>query len=205
LHVLRAELDAVLHEDFKGRKVRFIGDCIHGLLGEGTAQTTDIEETISNMTLCAAGMRSSFDLALSRLNANGTDASSLGLAVGFEYGPMNVTRLGMKGELIRCSVSRGVIAAEKEQARCNGAETAIGSTAYDKGTPAVRAIFGDSRKRARLHYDTAVNEMSSKNDKTARVAKALSASPLLKPATAAAAPLAFPDRPAGPAKPGGFA
>ena len=32
LHVLRSELDAVLHEDFKGRKVRFIGDCVHGLL-----------------------------------------------------------------------------------------------------------------------------------------------------------------------------
>jgi class 3 adenylate cyclase len=205
LHVLRAELDAVLHEDFKGRKVRFIGDCIHGLLVEGTAQTTDIEETISKMTLCAAGMRSSFDLALSRLKANGTDACSLGLAIGFEFGPMTVTRLGMKGELIRCSVSRGVIAAEKEQARCNGTETAIGEIAYSKGTDAVRSIFGDTRKRSRLDYDTAINEMSSKHDKTARIAKALSATPLLKPATAATVPLAFPDRPAGPAKPGGFA
>ncbi len=205
LHVLRSELDAVLHEDFQGRKVRFIGDCVHGLLVEGTAQTTEVEETISNMTLCAAGMRSSFDLAISRLNANGSDATSLGLAVGFEYGPINVTRLGMKGELIRCSVSRGVIAAEKEQARCAGNETAIGQEAYDNGTDAVRAIFGDTRKRARLDYDTAVNEMSSKNDKTARAAKAFSASRLLKPATAAAAPMTFPDRPTGPAKPGGFA
>jgi hypothetical protein len=102
-------------------------------------------------------------------------------------------------------VSRGVIAAEKEQARCAGNETAIGHKAYDNGTDAVRAIFGDTRKRARLDYDTAVNEMSSKNDKMARAAKAFSASTLLKPATAAAAPLTFPDRPAGPAKPGGFA
>ena len=120
LHVLRSELDAVLHEDFQGRKVRFIGDCVHGLLVEGTAQTTEVEETISNMTLCAAAMRSSFDIALKRLKEKGTDASSLGLAIGFEFGPMNVTRLGMKGELIRCSVSRGVLAAEKEQSRCNG-------------------------------------------------------------------------------------
>src|ERR1039457_3402106 len=66
LHVLRSELDAVLHEDFQGRKVRFIGDCIHGLLVEGTAQTTDIHEKISNLTLCAGGMRSSFDLALTK-------------------------------------------------------------------------------------------------------------------------------------------
>jgi class 3 adenylate cyclase len=47
LHVLRSELDAVLHEDFCGRKVRFIGDCVHGLTVEGTAQTTDEKETTS--------------------------------------------------------------------------------------------------------------------------------------------------------------
>lgn len=113
LHVLRSELDAVLHTDFAGRKVRFIGDCVHGLAVEGTAQTTDEKETISNMTLCTAGMRSSFNLALAKLKSNGTDASTLGLAIGFEYGPMNVTRLGIKGELVRCSVSRGVLAAER--------------------------------------------------------------------------------------------
>jgi class 3 adenylate cyclase len=205
LHVLRAELDAVLHEDFKGRKVRFIGDCVHGLLAEGTAQTTEVEETISNMTLCASAMRSSFDVALKRLKDKGTDASSLGLAVGFEYGPMTVTRLGMKGELIRCSVSRGVLAAESEQSRCAGTETAIGQIAYDKGNDAVRAIFGKTRKRSQLDYDTAVNEMSAKNDKAARAAKSMTASTLLKPATAAAAPLSFPNRPTGPVKPGGFA
>jgi class 3 adenylate cyclase len=134
LHVLRAELDAVLHEDFQGRKIRFIGDCIHGLLVEGTAQTTEDKETISNMTLCAAAMRSSFDVALKRLKDNGTDASGLGLAVGFEYGPMTVTRLGMKGELIRCSVSRGVLTAEREQSRCKGTQTAIGTVAYNNCT-----------------------------------------------------------------------
>jgi len=205
LHVLRAELDAVLHEDFKGRKVRFIGDCIHGLLVEGTAQTTEVEETISNMTLCAAGMRSSFDLALSRLKAKGTDADSLGLAIGFEFGPMNVTRLGMKGDLIRCSVSRGVLAAEREQARCGGTESAIGASAYDKASEPVRALFGTGRKRADLDYDTAVSEMSNKGDKAARVAKAMSTGSLLQPASAAADPFSFPNRPAGPAKKDGFA
>jgi len=205
LHILRSELDAVLHEDFQGLKVRFIGDCVHGLLVEGTAQTTEVEETISNMTLCAAGMRSSFNLAISRLGVNGTDATSLGLAIGFEYGPMNVTRLGMKGELIRCSVSRGVIAAEDEQARCAGIETAIGQYAYDGGSDAVRSIFGSTRKRANLDYDTAVNEMSSKNDKTARAAKSWASSSLLRPVTAATAPLTFPNRPTGPTKPAGFA
>ena len=67
------------------------------------------------------------------LKQDGTDASGLGLQIGFEYGPMNVTRLGMKGELVRCSVSRGVLTAEKEQGRCRGNETAIGADCVWKG------------------------------------------------------------------------
>lgn len=205
LHVLRSELDAVLHTDFQGRKVRFIGDCVHGLFVEGTAQTTDVDITIKNMTLCAAALRSSFDLALKRLKANGTDASSLGLAVGFEYGPMTVTRLGIKGGLIRCSVSRGVLAAESEQSRCNGTETAIGETAYAKANDAVKAIFGTTRKRAKLTHSAAVSELAAKTDKSAAALKTASVAPLLKPATAAATPFAFPNRQTGPAKPAGFA
>ena len=205
LHVLRSELDAVLHEDFEGRKVRFIGDCVHGLLVEGTAQTTDPKDTISNMTLCAAAMRSSFNVALERLQANGTNALSLGLAIGFEYGPVTLTRLGMKGELIRCSVSRGVLAAEKEQMRCNGTETAIGPVAYDNASHGAHAIFGDIRKRSKLDYDTAVIEMTGKHDKVARASKAAAAASLLRPPSAAAAPLGFPNRQTGPAKPDGFA
>jgi class 3 adenylate cyclase len=205
LHVLRSELDAVLHTDFGGRKVRFIGDCVHGLTVEGTAQTTDETETISNLTLCAGVMRSSFDLALTKLKGEGTDTSSLGLAIGFEFGPMNVTRLGIKGELVRCSASRGVLTAEKEQNRCAGTETAIGSIAYGKASDAVRAVFGATRKRSGLTYDVAVKQLSEKNDSAAKAAKAAESSGLLKPATAAAAPFSFPDRRTGPAKPDGFA
>jgi len=205
LHVLRSELDAVLHSDFAGRKVRFIGDCVHGLAVEGTAQETDEKETISNLTLCAGGMRSSFDLALTKLKEGGTDASSLGLAVGFEYGPMTVTRLGMKGELVRCSVSRGVLKAEQEQSRCSGTETAIGVIAYDYGSDAVRAVFGTSRKRAGLTYAVAVEELANRNDSSAKASKALESSGLLKPVTAAVAPFRFPSRAGGPSKPAGFA
>jgi len=206
LHVLRSELDAVLHTDFAGRKVRFIGDCVHGLLVEGTAQTTDAVETISNMTLCAGGMRSSFELALAKLKTNGTDASGLGLAIGFDYGPMNVTRLGIKGELVRCSASRGVVAAEGEQSGCSGTETAIGPIAYDSGNDAVRAVFGKSRKRSALTYDVAVKEMADKNDAVAKAARAMAAAGSLKPATAVVVPpYTFPSRPTGPTKPDGFA
>jgi class 3 adenylate cyclase len=206
LHVLRSEMDAVLHADFSGRKVRFIGDCVHGLLVEGTAQTTDGKETVSNLTLCAGGMRSSFELALSKLKEKGTDATSLGLAIGFEFGPMNVTRLGIKGDLVRCSASRGVITAEKEQSRCSGTETAIGLIAYDKASDAVRSAFGSSRKRSGLTYDVAVEELSNKNDKAAKAAKAFESAALLKTATApASSGFSFPNRQTGPQKPDGFA
>lgn len=168
LHVLRGELNCVLHDDFEGCKVRFIGDCIHGLAADGTAQTTDEELTISNLTLCAGGMRSSFNLAVERLKAHGTDAGSLGLAIGFEYGPMTVTRLGMKGDLIRCSVSRGVLTAEEEQCRCSGQETAIGANAYDKATPAVQTLFATDRKVANLDFDSAVEALAADGDEAAK-------------------------------------
>ena len=51
--VIRSELDRTLSSDFDGRRIRFIGDCIHGLLMEGTAYSTDEEETVSTTTLCA--------------------------------------------------------------------------------------------------------------------------------------------------------
>ena len=93
LHVLRSELDAVLHCDFGGRKVRFVGDCIHGALTEGTAQTTDDEATIETAILCSGALRSSFTLALARLEREGLAVGRLGLAIGFELGPMALTRL----------------------------------------------------------------------------------------------------------------
>lgn len=205
LHVLRSELDAVLHEDFAGRKVRFIGDCVHGLLVEGTAYETDSEETVSNLTLCAAAMRSSFKLALDKLKSAGSDASSLGLQIGFEYGPLTATRLGMKGELVRCSVSRAVLASEDEQGFCDGNETAIGATAYLRATQAVRDVFGTERKRADLDYSTCLDELTKKNDKTAKAARDF-ANSALKPATAAVSSgLSFPSHRSGPTKPAGFA
>jgi class 3 adenylate cyclase len=206
LHVLRSEMDAVLHEDFSGRKVRFIGDCIHGLLGEGTAQTSDDSKTISTMTLCAGGMRSSFNLALKRLVNEGIDTTNLGLQIGFEYGPMTAKRLGIKGDLVRCSVSRGVLTAEKQQGSCRGTETAIGPIAYRHASDAVRALFGSTRKRADLDYATTVEEMSRKEDRVAKAA-VTEAAALLKPAAVAAASTGgFPNRPIRPSsKPAGFA
>jgi class 3 adenylate cyclase len=62
LHVLRAEMGAVVRNDFDGRKVRYIGDCIHGLIAEGTRFETNATKTMKRAVEAAAGLRSSFDL-----------------------------------------------------------------------------------------------------------------------------------------------
>lgn len=172
LHVIRAELCRVFESEFDGRRVRYVGDCLHGLLCEGTSLTTDNEETVSTGVLCAGALRSSFDLALERLKAKGINADALGLQIGFEFGPMTVTRLGIQGDRVRCSVSRGVRQSEAEQLRCGDNETAIGPTAYDAGTDAVRDLFGKSRKVADLDYNEAVEALSEDDDDTAKSSKA---------------------------------
>ena len=212
IHVLRSELDAVLHEDFAGRKIRFIGDCVHGVLVEGTAQTTDSAETSKYAMLCAAAMRSSFGVALDLLEEEGIDSGDLGLAIGLEYGPIAITRLGIKGEKIRCCVSRAVLQSENEQLRCDGAETAIGEQVHKMAPSALTDLFGTSRRRTNFHYDEALEAL----DNAAKVAKTRSAgaSSLLRPATpaagagaaAAAAGFSFPATAASPSKtPAGFA
>jgi class 3 adenylate cyclase len=209
LHVLRGELDAVLDADFGGTKVRFIGDCVHGVLAEGTAQTTDDEETISTVTLCAGGMRSSFELALALLAQEGIDTGELGLAIGFEFGPIALTRLGMKGAMVRCGVGRSVLESEEEQLRCVGTETAMGPVAYDEASAPVRELFGPSRVRSGLDYPTVVEALADSGDKTAKASRALARAAasggLLENATTAPTAFAFPPRNVAPTRPAGFA
>lgn len=171
LHVLRSELDCVLSADFEGRRIRFIGDCLHGVMCEGTAQTTKVQESISDVTLCAGALRSSFELAMEELSKEGCETGSLGLAIGFEFGPIAISRLGMQGSKVRCSVSRSVLASEREQMRCTGSQTAIGATAYAKATKAVRNVFGDQRIAGNLDYDEAVQRLDEEGDEKARAAK----------------------------------
>lgn len=173
LHVLRSEMDAVLSQDFGGVKVRFIGDCIHGGLVQGTAQTTDNAETVSTGILCAGALRSSFDLALERLDKSGVDVDGVGLAIGFDFGPLSLTRLGVKGSMIRCALGRCVLSSEDEQRRCAGDETAIGDIALGNATDAGKAIFNSKRKRMDLTYEIAVDELAAKNDNTAKASIAL--------------------------------
>lgn len=173
LHVIRAELDRVLTSDFSGRRIRFIGDCVHGHILEGTAYTTDTDATISTAVLCAGGLRSSFDLALERLQDNGVDTDDLGLAIGFDFGPGSITRLGMQGSRVRCSTGRSVLLSEAEQKRCDGTQSAIGQSAYDEGPSSVRKLFGSSRRIANLTYDVALEALAAEDDSTAKAARSV--------------------------------
>lgn len=168
LHVIRSELERVLTSDFDGRRIRFIGDCLHGLICEGTSKTTDIKATISTATLCVGGLRSSFNLAIQKLKLQGIDTDGLGLQIGFEYGQMTVSRLGLRGDKVRCSVSRGVLGSESEQLRCSSNETAIGTNAYNEGTDAVRNLFGSRRKKNGLDYHEILESLHESSDETAK-------------------------------------
>lgn len=171
LHVIRAELERVLTTEFGGRRVRFIGDCLHGLICEGTSQTTDPELTISEATRLAGGLRSSFDLALQKLQDAGYETGDLGLSIGLDYGPISVTRLGRKGDRVRCAFGRSVIGSEAAQCGCDGDETAIGQAAYDAANDAVRKLFGKSRKVSNLDYLEATEALADSGDKSAKAAR----------------------------------
>lgn len=171
LHVLRAELERVVTTEFKGRRVRFIGDCIQALTCDGTAQNTDEEKTVSEATRLAGGLRSSFNLAIQRLRAKGYTTGELGLAIGFDLGPISVTRLGKQGDRIRCAIGRKVIESENRQCACSGTETAIGQAAYDAATTAVKTLFGKNRKVANLDYVEATEALAEKGDESAKKAR----------------------------------
>lgn len=149
LHVIRGELAATLKEDFGGRKVRFIGDCLHGLVAEGTSHEVDARATVTAAVRAAGGMRSSFELCREYLE----DAGRLGLAIGIEFGTTPVTRIGIRGDRsIRCSVSKAVTASEDLQAGCGGEQTAIGPRAYQNASASIRRVFGSEMVADGLDY-----------------------------------------------------
>ena len=153
LHVLRKELAATLREDFGGKKVRFIGDCLHGLIAEGTRQQTDPGATVKTAVHAAGGLRSSFELCQDLLSG----IYELGLAIGLEYGPTPVCRLGLRGERsVRCAVSKAVSRSEELQSSCKRTETAIGQRALGHASVATRQLFGPDGIAQGLDYESVI-------------------------------------------------
>lgn len=158
LHVIRSELAATLKHDFGGRKVRFIGDCIHGLLAEGSRTETDCSETVRAAVNAAAGMRSSFELCQENLE----NVEGLGIAIGVEFGATPISRMGIRGDRsVRCSVSKAVTASERLQSVCGGSETALGPRALAHASAGIRRLFGNDGKAAGLDVDALASHLGS--------------------------------------------
>lgn len=152
IHVLREELNDVLKADFKGKRVRFIGDCIHGLIAEGSAKVDGPGKTVSTSALCASGMRSSFDLCAEMVP--GVD--ELDLAIGIEFGPVPLTRIGKTGaESIRCAAGKAVVTSEREQQAIDGGGVRLGENARKVASAPVLRNYSSARRI--LDYDDAVN------------------------------------------------
>jgi class 3 adenylate cyclase len=151
LHVIRGEMSGVLREDFEGKKVRFIGDCIHGLFAVGSRLETNKQDTVGRGVHLAGAIRSSFNLC--KENLEGID--TLGLAIGLELGETPISRIGLRGDQsVRVAVSKATAESERVQRRSDGRTTAIGPNALAEGPPAVRRLFG-SGSATNLDYDVA--------------------------------------------------
>jgi hypothetical protein len=197
-------MDSVLTQDFQGVKIRFIGDCVHGAIVEGTSASTDNEATTVNAVRCAGALRSSFELAL-EIMEEANLFCGLGLAIGMDFGPLVLTRLGIRGEKIRCCVGRAVLASEDAQLSCSGEETSMGEDMASHSPEWVRNWFGSSRKRDKVTYDSVETAKASEDKKKTESTKTSS---LLRPAvlvSTGTSNFAFPNKPSGPVKPAGFA
>jgi class 3 adenylate cyclase len=149
LFVIRSEMNAVLRAEFGGRKIRFIGDCIHGVIAEGTRLHVDEAQTVKAAIAAAAGIRSSFELCQRLLPG----AAGLGLAIGIELGETPICRIGLRGtNSVRCAVSRATCVSEEIQQACDGQQTALGQTAYTAADVLVRAAFRGDRTASNLDW-----------------------------------------------------
>lgn len=157
LYIIRSELTDVLQRDFGGRKVRYIGDCLHGLLAEGDARSTDEARSVKAAVLAAGGIRSSFNVCRQVLPGL---AGLEGIAVGLELGWTPVCRIGLSGDAsVRCSTSKATCLSESLQGDCTGRQTAIGDRAFGEADARVRYLFGSTHRVDNLDHAAAVAQL----------------------------------------------
>lgn len=186
LHVLRSEMNAVVQNDFGGRKVRFIGDCILAILAVGSAHEIDLQGTVTRAALCAGALRSSFDLCGEIM----PEARKLGLAIGIETGETPISRIGIRGvdRAVRVVSSLAVRGSESSQSDCGGTQTRLGPNAYADANAAVRSLFWRDRTADGLTYnDVAVATDGSLVAATVATTPAARVAPAVVTGAAAAA------------------
>lgn len=123
LHVIRKELRD-LFRDFGGRKLRYLGDCLEGVVVVGAGKTQDAE-SVALACAFAGAMRSAFD-EVKRLEPK---AEKLGLQIGVEFGPVSIARLGVSGSRNVTALGRAIVGSEVKQADCEGNQTGFGDVA----------------------------------------------------------------------------
>jgi class 3 adenylate cyclase len=149
LHVLRGEFHNVLRRDFDSRKVRYIGDCLHGVIAFGTAAEIDLRKTAREAVKCAAGLQGSFEIVQQRLGG----LQDLGLATGIEVGETPISRIGIRGERsVRIASSTATIQSQAEQERIENSGIAVGPAAFELLSFSERRYF-DDRTRRDVDYD----------------------------------------------------
>ncbi|RWE14151.1 MAG: guanylate cyclase [Mesorhizobium sp.] len=172
LHVLRGEMNYVARDDFDGRKVRYIGDCLHALIAEGDTRNTDERATVRTAVLAAAGIRSSFELCRTIL----PNIGELGIAIGVELGPTPIARLGLVGEAsVRWASSRATCKSEEIQGACRGNETNIGPAAHAAADPHIRRVFVGGQPASGLNYPATVALLAGASASVAAVSAAAAA------------------------------
>lgn len=148
MFVLREEQRAVLKVDFGAKRLRFIGDCVVGLIAEGSAAQTNPARTVEAAALCAAGLHNSMRVCRQEMPS----AATLGLQVGIGYGPTPVTRLGLRGDMsVRCAASRAIIDAERHQGVAEAGETSFAPSALE-ASPRVNRVVETARNSTRAEY-----------------------------------------------------
>jgi len=157
LYVIRQEFQNVVESDFGGRKIRFIGDCIHSVMAEGTVAETDPVLTVSKAMSCAGALRSSFNVCKQELD--GVD--DLGLSIGIEYGPTPVTRVGIRGvRSVRLASSKATAASEKMQRGCNDDETLVGPVARKHLPAPLEDLLNERASAGRMTHSDVATAMS---------------------------------------------
>lgn len=152
LHVIRGEFHQVLKSDFAGRKVRYIGDCIQGVLAFGTIDAVDEPKTVAEAVRCAVGMKESLDI----IRGHFPGLAHVGLATGIELGPTPISRIGIRGDRsVRVASSTATIQSQKLQEDIEGVGISVGPQAYAKLPYAARAYFIDGHKQFPDYDDVA--------------------------------------------------
>ncbi|WP_370334505.1 adenylate/guanylate cyclase domain-containing protein [Parvularcula marina] len=174
LYVLRREFQAVVEDDFGGKKIRFIGDCIHAVNAEATNFDTDSRATLDIGAKCAGALHSSFKICQEELQY----IDELGLAIGLEYGVTPISKIGIRGErAVRVASSVATTESERLQRDCERGETRFGVKAIAQMGGDLRHIVSTDGLVPELTYADVCTALSEQEDSTSTFVYAQPRSP----------------------------